>query len=84
MTHDILKEIFDGFAEASRIGMRIQIAADAAMRAEREEAEKLLAKCDEEDDGEAMLEGLAHGVDAYNEARGMDTTKPWNDDLNPQ
>jgi len=42
MTHDILKEIFDGFAEASRIGQRIQIAADAAMRAEREDDEETL------------------------------------------
>jgi len=34
--HELLRELFNTFSEASRIGMRIQIAADKAMRAERE------------------------------------------------
>ena len=34
---------------------------------------------EDEDDGEAMQQGMGLGIDAYNEARGMDTSNPEND-----
>ena len=36
---DIIKDIFNSFAEASRIGQRIQIEADKAMQEERAKEE---------------------------------------------
>jgi hypothetical protein len=74
--NDILKEIFNGFAEASRIGQRIQIAADAAMRAEREADEA--AKENDDLIMDLDIEHVAHGLVDLLEV------KPWNDDLNPQ
>lgn len=80
---DLLKEIFGGFAEASRIGQRISIAADAAMREEREadeeESNRLADTFDKMEAREAEAE------ERRNDYRyASEEIQPWNDDLNPQ
>ena len=95
--NDILKEIFESFAEASRIGQRIQIAADAAMRGEREEAERLLAEPKWNDiskgetsfctacaaqRGETLCTKCQQAIDEAEASRA--DNQPWNDALNPQ
>ena len=97
--NDILKEIFDGFSEASRIGQRIQIAADAAMRAEREADEKAEEEnhadhrdtdpCDDEDKLADRFDKMeareAEAEERRNDYRyASEEIQPWNDDLNPQ
>ena len=69
-----LKDIFSSFAEASRIGQRLQIAADKAMKEEREAYAMNRAFREErlQEEGTEM------------EARTVDERHPWNDDLNPQ
>lgn len=71
LASDLLKTIFDDFSTAARVGQRIQVAADAAMRAERE--------ADEETD--KTIEVLRSAVDSAEKKRDI---QPWNDDLNPQ
>ena len=70
---DILKEIFGTFAEASRIGMRLQQQADAEMKWERTAAEVRDRAARKREFDKRRTRRME-----------IDESQPWNDDLNPQ